>query len=252
MRYAFVESQRQEAAPRLKGMCLGCAKPVIAKCGSIRIWHWAHTGHVTCSFEREKETKWHRKWKNCFTAEAQEVICHAPTGERHIADVKTLEGVVLEFQHSYLPLDERVARERFYQTMFWVVDGTRLKRDKSRFQGIPRKLLKTKRKGLYLTKHPEESFPANWLDCKVPVFFDFEGIASTETDSVADGKSLWGLLPGRVEGRAAVVKTTRLKFVRNADLLHKTIFSPATVVAIAVAIVESERWRRPRGRNPRF
>ena len=46
-------------------------------------------------------------------------------GEKHIADVKTERGDVLEFQHSPLDPQERRAREEFYQRMVWVVDGTR-------------------------------------------------------------------------------------------------------------------------------
>jgi len=50
----------------------------------------------------ENETQWHRDWKNHFPVEWQEVVQIAEDGEKHIADVKTSEGWVVEFQHSYL------------------------------------------------------------------------------------------------------------------------------------------------------
>src|SRR5690606_25065572 len=54
-------------------------------------------------------------------------------GEKHIADVKTAAGWVLEFQHSYLKPEERKSRNAFYQKMVWVVDGLRRPRDKEQF-----------------------------------------------------------------------------------------------------------------------
>ena len=57
------------------------------------------------------KTEWHRGWKNSFPAECQEVIRRDSTGERHIADVMTSLGLVVEFQHSRLALEERIARE---------------------------------------------------------------------------------------------------------------------------------------------
>jgi len=61
-----------------------------------------------------EETTWHRDWKAMFPVEWQEVVHHAPNGERHIADVRTEHGFVLEFQHSPLEPVERQARESFY------------------------------------------------------------------------------------------------------------------------------------------
>ena len=39
-------------------------------------------------------------WKNQFPTEWQEIIQRGNTGEKHIADVKTKDGWVIEFQHS--------------------------------------------------------------------------------------------------------------------------------------------------------
>ena len=72
--------------------------------------------------------KWHRAWKNHFRPEWQEYIHHDQSGEKHIADVRTEHGQIIEFQHSHIDPQERAARERFYGNMIWVVDGMRLTR----------------------------------------------------------------------------------------------------------------------------
>lgn len=53
--------------------------------------------------------------------------------ECHIADVKTATGLVIEFQRSTIHPDEVNARERFYQQMIWVIDGSRNEFDRINF-----------------------------------------------------------------------------------------------------------------------
>ena len=103
---------------------------MVAKCGELRAWHWAHKGHQLCDPWWENETEWHRTWKDQFPADWQEIVQTAGDGERHIADVRTGRDWVIEFQHSYLKPEERRSREAFYQKLIWVVDGTRRKRDR--------------------------------------------------------------------------------------------------------------------------
>ena len=43
-------------------------------------------------------------------------------GTRHVADIKTDTGLVVEFQHSHLSTVERRERESFYDNLIWVVD----------------------------------------------------------------------------------------------------------------------------------
>src|SRR5690348_1053573 len=131
MKFALVNGQRQEAQPNLSGECRGCGKPMVARCGEVRVWHWAHKGRLLCDPWWENETEWHRTWKDQFPAEWQEFVQTAEDGERHIADVKTGRGWVIEFQHSYLSPAERRSREAFYPRLIWVVDGTSRKRDKT-------------------------------------------------------------------------------------------------------------------------
>ncbi|MER8440935.1 competence protein CoiA family protein [Mesorhizobium sp. M1312] len=88
---------------------------MVAKCGTQRVWHWARHGNRSCEPWWEPETPWHRGWKDQFPSEQQEIIRHDQKGEKHIADVMTENGLVIEFQHSHLPLQEKGAREGFYR-----------------------------------------------------------------------------------------------------------------------------------------
>jgi competence protein CoiA len=216
MQFALVEMERREAEPSLSGVCPGCGKAMIAKCGQYRVHHWAHQGGQSCDPWWESETEWHRAWKNNFPAACLEYFQHdRPSGERHIADVRTPHGLVIEFQHSHLKPLERAARERFYGNMVWVVDGTRLKRDYPRFNEGKNNLRHTPMPGYFLLAFPKECFPAMWLESSVPVIFDFRCVDQSQPpDAYRDG--LWCLLPGRVEGKGVVVGMSREDFVKVA------------------------------------
>src|SRR5262245_14000390 len=57
----------------------------------------------------------------------------AENGERHVADVKTPHGQVLEFENSPISEEERSSREAIYRPMCWAVNGLRLKNDRQKF-----------------------------------------------------------------------------------------------------------------------
>ncbi|MBR2575000.1 MAG: hypothetical protein IKE14_11795 [Loktanella sp.] len=198
MKFAIVGAERQEPQPKLKGHCPGCGEEVTAKCGTQRVWHWAHKGRLTCDPWWETETRWHRAWKNRFALSWQEVPLRSnETGELHIADVRTPQGLVMEFQHSAIDPVERTSRESFYQNMLWVVDCTRLKTDVPRIdEHLPN--WRSLQEGIVQTHlNPAGILPRRWLNCAVPVLFDFNGF----TDS-ADKDHLICLLPGRFDGSA--------------------------------------------------
>ncbi|MBK8202524.1 MAG: hypothetical protein IPK68_09510 [Bdellovibrionales bacterium] len=102
MKYALVEGKREDAQPGLSGECPGCGRPVVEKCGELKISHWAHIGKRICDPWWENETEWHRTWKGHFPKQWQEFVHRAEDGERHIADVKTDQGYIIEFQHSHI------------------------------------------------------------------------------------------------------------------------------------------------------
>src|SRR5690606_41098623 len=99
MKFAIVDGARREAAPNLSGACPACQRPVVAKCGKLRIWHWAHRRALLCDSWWEGETEWHRAWKSQFPVEWQEVVHSAEDGERHIADVKDRKSTRLNSSH---------------------------------------------------------------------------------------------------------------------------------------------------------
>jgi competence protein CoiA len=197
MQFALVNNCRVEAEPELRGICPGCAQPVVAKCGTLRIPHWAHRRNKMCDSWWEPETDWHRAWKNNFPIEWHE--CFLPdeqTGEKHIADIRTSHGLVIEFQHSHIRPQERLSREAFYKNMAWVVDGTRLKNDYPRYLRR-RSNFPLVRRGIFRVDIPDECFPSSWIGSSVPVIFDFRG-----ADSILDPKDGRGelccLFPQRI------------------------------------------------------
>lgn len=261
MRYALINNDRTEASPGLKGSCPGCDQDVIAKCGTQKIWHWAHSAKRNCDTWWEPETEWHRNWKSQFSPESQEVIQYdKKSGEKHIADVRTSHGLVIEFQHSYLKPEERVARESFYGNMIWIVDGTRLKNDYVRLRKAMDNFRRTKVQGYFLVHFPEECFPKNWLESNAPVIFDFQG-ADPENPKDVVQNTLWCLFPGRAENQAVVAGLSRRQFIdiaptrpdlmpfrETVDILAQNIRNQRA--AEAAYYRNQQNWR-PRQRNLR-
>ena len=213
MKFALVNGNKVEAIKGAKGFCPNCGSELIAKCGDRKINHWAHKVSRTCDSWWEPETEWHRNWKNNYPAEWQEkALLDEQTGERHIADVQTSQNLVIEFQHSAIKTDERISREKFYQNMLWVIDGTRLKRDYLRFQKGIKNFRKTEPKGFYLVDFPDEVFPKNWLNSRVTVIFDFLGLQTTEKSEIK--RTLWCLLPQEDITQAVVFPLSRDLFLQ--------------------------------------
>lgn len=202
MKFALVNNQRQEAQPSLEGLCLGCGSPMVARCGEVRIKHWAHKGTRRCDSWWENETEWHRSWKNQFPIGWQEIVHHAENNERHIADIKTQEGWVIEFQHSYIKPEERRSREGFYKKLIWIVDGTRRAKDKKRFFDIlgdssfNRNYLNLK------STFPEGALLRDWINSKAQVFFDF------------GEKDLWWLLSESNDYWAFILPMPKSEFIK--------------------------------------
>lgn len=127
MKYAIVNNERVEPTPKIKGVCPGCGEEVIAKCGAINIWHWAHK-NADCDPWYEPEGDWHRELKNKVPKEYQEVVL----GE-HRADIYSPDwgSPVIEIQNSPISPQEINEREVFYKQfissyphkLVWVVNG---------------------------------------------------------------------------------------------------------------------------------
>jgi len=107
-----------EATPGESAYCPGCGDPVIAKCGDVNAWHWAHKIREDCDPWSEPESAWHIDWKNHFPRSNQEVILPP-----HRADIRTDNRLVIELQHSAISPEVIREREKFYGNMVWVVDA---------------------------------------------------------------------------------------------------------------------------------
>lgn len=213
MRFARINNELVEAAPDLHGaVCPGCGAPVIAKCGTQKVHHWAHRNTKMCDSWWETETQWHRNWKNKFPAEWQEIFLpDEQTGELHIADVRTEHGLVIEFQHSHIKPEERISREKFYKNMVWVVDGTRLTRDYPRFVKASKEFYQVKDRilGHYFA---DECFPRQWIKSSVPVVFDFFGGESLDTADEIQ-RNLYCLFPTDDDFEALFAEISRKAFI---------------------------------------
>ena len=135
------------------------------------------------------------------------------TGEKHIADVRTDKGLVIEFQHSPIKPDELTAREKFYKDMLWVVDGTRLKYDCTRFVKGQNLVYSSGSPGMFHVYDPAKCFPSAWVTSSVPVVFDFLGNASTN-DAMDFRAPLYCLFPVRVGRSATFAKIPRKAFIK--------------------------------------
>ena len=128
MQYAWLKGNRAEALKGKAGICIGCGQKVIAKCGSVKIHHWAHISLSHCDSWWENETLWHRDWKSFFPAPFREVSFYDENlKEYHRADVHTDAGVTIEFQNSSIRLAELQSRACFYPKLIWVVNGLKFK-----------------------------------------------------------------------------------------------------------------------------
>jgi competence protein CoiA len=144
------------------------------KCGQHKLWHWAHKSRIHCDPWWESETDWHRAWKNHFPQEWHEVILFdSVTNEKHIADVKTDNGLVLEFQHSAITPEEVKAREQFYGDMVWVVDGCRGELDAANFNlSLGDRISENPVAHAFRWWGRGKLFD-NWILANKPVFIDF-------------------------------------------------------------------------------
>ena len=191
MRFALSNGKKTEATKGAKGICPICDLELIAKCGEVKVNHWAHKGKSNCDSRWENEGPWHRSWKEQFPIDWQEKHHRDGSGEKHTADVKTESGWVLEFQHSYIKPEEGCSRNEFYKKLVWVVDGLRREKDIKQFLKIINESTLI-RKELIIRK---VSFPEKckllkeWHDSKALVFFDFQEAKGTKLSD------LWFLFP---------------------------------------------------------
>ena len=176
MHFALLNGVRVEPEKGLDGaVCPICKQPVRARCGEVRVKHWAHKSVIDCDSWKEPETTWHREWKNLF-GDLQEQM-HEKDGTRHMADVKTQDGTIVEFRHGPIDLNGKRTREAFFgEPMFWVVDCA-AEQKKNRFNfnfgNAVKASVPCDDREIFMVDHPACVFPRSWIECKRFVFFDF-------------------------------------------------------------------------------
>lgn len=259
MRYALVNGESCEAERGLSGECRGCGKPMLARCGTVRIKHWAHKGKITCDPWLKDKTEWHIKWQDQFPKPWQEFRLVADNGELHIADVKTIKDWVIEFQHSPLAQEERQARTDFYRKLVWVVDGLRRKRDKVKFFESLSEVASVSNpqspvRRIFKVSWDDCALLRDWSGTSTPVFFDFG-----DEDSM-----LWCLLPRGPDRTAYVLEFLRAGFIafhRN-EVIDRDFFSDllknfgSSILELSsrsrtpklVHVVQRPRYQHPRRR----
>ena len=119
MMFAYVNDQKQLASPDQRGQCPACRSDLLAKCGSIRTWHWAHIADTDCDPWAESESEWHLGWKKHVSPDRAEVVI-TRNETTHRADIIAANGVVLELQASSLAPQAILEREFFYKHMVWL------------------------------------------------------------------------------------------------------------------------------------
>lgn len=137
MQIAIVNGARANATPGAIGECQYCGLPMVAKCGAINSWHWAHRRRQGCDPWWENEGPWHLGWKQHFPTDWHEIVKFDEQGEKHIADIRRPDGLTIELQHSAMPIAELESRERFYDRMVWIVDAATFAKNIHIFDPLP-------------------------------------------------------------------------------------------------------------------
>jgi competence CoiA-like predicted nuclease len=159
MIWANKNNLRIQASPKERAICPLCNEEVIAKCGEIKIWHWAHKKDFECDSFGEPETEWHFNWKKKFPNENQEVRI-----ENHRADIRSSQGLIIELQNSSISPEKIREREECYKKMIWMLNGETLAK------GL---ILREKKEIItFRWKHP----PQSWWFANKPIYIDIEGL----------------------------------------------------------------------------
>ena len=257
MKYANLNNERIEPKKGIVGaVCPICGELVIPKCGSVKMHHWAHKTKQNCDPWWESETEWHRKWKDCFSKEFQEIIMYDnEIGEKHVADVKTKTGFVIEFQHSLMKREEQISRENFYKNMIWVIDAREYY---AKFKEHINKLEKSdsNKRYFYIRTNIWEfsiGFPNRWIDSSVPVIFDFGLHDCSEDENDKQKKWIYCVFPEKLEEYGDVIYCcmyiTKKEFINrisNNNSFFPNLMIPELKQKLELARREEEQKRLER------
>lgn len=109
-------------------ICPTCKEIVIPKCGAFISHHFAHKSNNSLCNDKYHDTKseWHYNWQLQIEDPEPGVNIEVSTWKKDgssykVADLKPLHGVIIEFQKSPMPTEERFDREDVYKRMVWVL-----------------------------------------------------------------------------------------------------------------------------------
>ena len=210
---AIVDGCESLATPKAVGSCPLCDSQVIAKCGSMVVWHWAHASLADCDLWSEGETDWHAAWKSRFSR-TEETITRQIGGSvvKHRADAVTSRGRVIEFQHSSISAEEIRERERFYGDMIWVIDGCEAFHQ-NRIGLDPKKPEEGSEYVRFRWKSRKRSFDRAYAPLFIDLGFSFNDVGDPmiKLDDWWDGKD--GLEDGFRRGSGLWIRTINCPFL---------------------------------------
>lgn len=112
MLLAKIDDTLIEAHPNMRASCPHCNDDVIAKCGTVKIWHWAHKNNE-CVYKTEPETEWHLQWKTWAKEHGFKIEIRS---NNHIFDAfNPVTKTVFEFQHS--PISQEELKDRSFNAI---------------------------------------------------------------------------------------------------------------------------------------
>lgn len=231
------------------GFCQLCKNEVRAYCGEININHWRHINLNLCDTWKESESEWHREWKNEFPQEWQEVLIENQN-EKHIADIKTPNGLVLELQNSSISSTTIKIREQFYNNIVWLINANNFKENfkitsivNSRLRQIDSeynqminytpdresdKIIKTKNK---LRNVEYEIQKCNWSYTsaikKLNEIEDFEKDIAKKTNEYVNSNSYYSSVLSDFESNC---KTTRNQLVEKINICKEDIVKNEEII----------------------
>ena len=209
MKFGLVNGQRVVAKSGIRGaVCPKCHTELIAKCGEIRVHHWAHKNKLQCDDWMEDDNEWRTGWLNVFPDDWQELVIEH-NGQSHFADIKTPSNTIILLHQSHLSAEMIRSREDFYQTPIWIVNTGRYKNEVSRFlHSFEKAWIRGTRLSagkadfkIISEFNVDKVFRKEWLTAQFPVFFDY----TTTNEDKENGYGymldyVWCLMPYSVQG----------------------------------------------------
>lgn len=222
MKFGLIDGRRVVAEPGLKGaICPRCHTELIAKCGEIRVKHWAHKNRLQCDDWMEQDNEWRSRWLDAFPPQWQEVVIEHEE-ESHFADLQTPQNTIILLHQSHLTAEMIRIREAFYQTPVWLINAGRYKLDVNRLlRGCEKAWIRgfgqqgPENLKVIHNDHAAKVFGEQWLQARFPVFFDYSE-AKDDDNSYGYGYMLdyvWCLMPYRIQGLKVLYRYKKEKFI---------------------------------------